>query len=98
MSELINNREKRKEVLKDIIKQLHEGATVEEVKAKFEETFNGVSATEISEAEQALILEVYLLMRYKDFVMFTLRYLKDPLKKFIDLKMKQKYRDILPMF
>ena len=57
MSELINNREKRKEVLKDIIKQLHEGATVEEVKAKFEETFNGVSATEISEAEQALILE-----------------------------------------
>jgi DUF438 domain-containing protein len=57
MSELINNRENRKEVLKDIIRQLHEGAPVEEVKAKFEETFNGVSATEISEAEQALILE-----------------------------------------
>ena len=57
MSELINNREKRKEVLKDIIRQLHEGAAVEEVKAKFEETFSGVSATEISEAEQALILE-----------------------------------------
>lgn len=57
MSELINNREKRKEVLKDIIKQLHEGSTVEEVKDKFEKAFNGVSAMEISEAEQALILE-----------------------------------------
>lgn len=57
MSELINNREKRKNVLKDIIKQLHEGSSVEEVKELFENTFSGVSAMEISEAEQALIKE-----------------------------------------
>jgi NAD(P)-dependent dehydrogenase (short-subunit alcohol dehydrogenase family) len=57
MSELINNREKRKEVLKSILKELHEGKSVEDVKAKFDETFSGVSASEISEAEQALIME-----------------------------------------
>jgi DUF438 domain-containing protein len=57
MSELINTREKRKEVLKEIIKKLHEGSSVEEVKDLFESTFNGVSPMEISEAEKALILE-----------------------------------------
>lgn len=57
MSESINNREYRKQVLKSIIKELHEGKSVEEVKGNFEKAFTGVSATEISEAEQALILE-----------------------------------------
>ena len=37
MSELINNREIRQKTIKDIIKQLHEGKTVDEVKAQFEE-------------------------------------------------------------
>lgn len=41
MSELINNREKRQEVLKDIIKKLHEGSTVDEVKGEFESVFEG---------------------------------------------------------
>ncbi|NLY92211.1 MAG: DUF438 domain-containing protein [Firmicutes bacterium] len=57
MSELINNREYRQSVLKEIISDLHQGKSVDEVKAKFEETFEGVSATEIAEVEQALILE-----------------------------------------
>lgn len=57
MSESINNREYRKQVLKDIIRELHDGKSVDEVKAKFEKAFTGVSAMEISEAEQALILE-----------------------------------------
>lgn len=57
MSESINNRAYRKEVLKSIIRKLHEGKTVDEVKGEFEKAFTGVSATEISEAEQALILE-----------------------------------------
>ncbi|MGD9568748.1 MAG: DUF438 domain-containing protein [Sedimentibacter sp.] len=57
MSESINNREYRKEVIKKVIKELHDGKSVEEVKGKFEEAFAGVSATEISEAEQALISE-----------------------------------------
>lgn len=57
MSEYINNREYRKEVIKQIIRELHDGKSVDDVKQKFEETFQGVSATEISEAEGALIAE-----------------------------------------
>ena len=57
MSELINNREYRQAVLKEIISDLHRGKSVDEVKARFEETFEGVSATEIAELEQALIRE-----------------------------------------
>lgn len=57
MSELINNKEKRKVVIKNILKELHEGKSVDKVKAQFEETFSGVTASEISDAEQALMLE-----------------------------------------
>ncbi|BCJ93310.1 hypothetical protein acsn021_08790 [Anaerocolumna cellulosilytica] len=57
MSESINNREYRQKVLKEIISGLHEGKSVEEVKGLFEEAFNGVAASEISEAEGALIAE-----------------------------------------
>lgn len=57
MSESINNREYRQNVIKQVIKQLHEGKTVDEVKGQFEEAFTGVSPTEISEAEGALIAE-----------------------------------------
>ncbi|HSK68327.1 MAG TPA: DUF438 domain-containing protein [Candidatus Limnocylindria bacterium] len=55
MSGDINNREYRKEKLRDIIAQLHEGRTVDEVKGEFAEAFGSVSAEEISQAEQALI-------------------------------------------
>ena len=47
----------RKQTIKDIIKQLHEGKTVEEVKQQFEEAFEDVSASEITTAEAALIAE-----------------------------------------
>lgn len=57
MSEQINNREYRKQVIKQVISELHQGKTVEEVKGRFEEAFQGVSATEISEVEQALVAE-----------------------------------------
>ncbi|HHW12057.1 MAG TPA: DUF438 domain-containing protein [Firmicutes bacterium] len=57
MSELINNREYRRSVLKEIIQDLHRGKSVDEVKARFEATFQGVSATEIAELEQTLIQE-----------------------------------------
>lgn len=57
MSQEINNREYRKEVIKEIIRELHNGKTVEEVKQKFADAFDGVSASEISQAEQALISE-----------------------------------------
>jgi DUF438 domain-containing protein len=57
MSQEINNRERRKQAIKEVLRQLHEGKTVEEVQAVFKSAFDGVSASEISQAEQALISE-----------------------------------------
>lgn len=57
MSELINNREHRQQILKEVIKELHEGKTVDEVKAKFAEVIEGVSAKEISDMEVQLVKE-----------------------------------------
>ncbi|MBW7572109.1 DUF438 domain-containing protein [Caproiciproducens faecalis] len=55
MSAEINNREYRQQVLKDLIAQLHEGKSVDEVKSTFAKVFGDVSAEEIAQAEQALI-------------------------------------------
>jgi DUF438 domain-containing protein len=57
VTEIINNREYRQKILKEILKELHQGKSVEEVKPKFEANFKGVSVNEISELEQALIRE-----------------------------------------
>ncbi|NLG25208.1 MAG: DUF438 domain-containing protein, partial [Clostridiales bacterium] len=57
MSREINNREYRKNVIKEMLRKLHEGHTVDDVKRQFDEAFSGVSAAEISEAEQMLIAE-----------------------------------------
>ncbi|NLF28004.1 MAG: DUF438 domain-containing protein, partial [Clostridiales bacterium] len=55
MSKEINNREYRQGALREMIAQLHGGASVEEVKGRFEAVFGGVSAEEIAQAEGALI-------------------------------------------
>jgi hypothetical protein len=57
MSEFIDNQSKKQEVLKGLIKRLHEGQTVDEVKAEFAKHFEHVSPTEISTLEAALIRE-----------------------------------------
>lgn len=57
MSELINNREHRKEILKGIIKDLHAGKEPKDVKERFAQLIKEVSPTEISEMEQSLMLE-----------------------------------------
>lgn len=57
MSELINNREHRQKILKEVIRELHAGKSVEEVKAKFAEAIQGVTAKEISEMEVQLVKE-----------------------------------------
>jgi DUF438 domain-containing protein len=57
VSETINNRAKRQEVLKKLIGQLHQGKTVDEVKAEFAKLLRNVGAAEIAEIEQALIAE-----------------------------------------
>lgn len=55
MSAEINNREYRQQVLKELISQLHDGKSVEEVKGRFAAVFGDVSAEEIAQAEAALI-------------------------------------------
>ncbi len=55
MSELINNREERQKVLKEVILELHDGKPVDEVKERFGKLIEGLSATEISDMEQSLV-------------------------------------------
>jgi uncharacterized protein len=64
MSELINNREQieltkteRQELLKEIIKDLHKGRSVEEVRDEFEKAVGTISIEEISQLEQSLMEE-----------------------------------------
>lgn len=57
MSELLNNREYRQEQLKEVIKELHGGKSVDEVKEKFAKVIEGVSPKEISEMEVQLVKE-----------------------------------------
>ena len=57
MSEMINNREYRQKLLKELIMELHDGKSVEEVRERFAKLIEGVSPSEISEMENALIRE-----------------------------------------
>jgi hypothetical protein len=51
------DKEQKKEVMKDIIRQLHQGLSVKEAKEKFEKEIGNISSTEIAEIEQSLINE-----------------------------------------
>ncbi|HHY42103.1 MAG TPA: DUF438 domain-containing protein [Thermoanaerobacterales bacterium] len=57
MTELINNRQYRINLLKQIIMELHQGKSVEEVKEKFREAVKDVTHEEVAAMEQALIQE-----------------------------------------
>lgn len=57
MSEMINNRQYRQKVLKELIMELHDGKSVEQVQERFAKLIEGVTASEISEMEQGLIME-----------------------------------------
>jgi uncharacterized protein len=57
MSEWINNQTHRKESIKNIIRQLHDGKTVDEVKAQFAALLDQTDGEEISRVEQLLINE-----------------------------------------
>lgn len=50
-------KERKKEIMKDIIRKLHEGAPLEEAKDRFEREIGSVSSTEIAEIEQSLMSE-----------------------------------------
>ncbi|WP_078553468.1 DUF438 domain-containing protein [Bacillus alkalicellulosilyticus] len=64
MSELINNREQikienyeRQQILKEIILELHEGKSVDEVKERFQQAIEKISVEEISHLEHTLMKE-----------------------------------------
>lgn len=57
MSEHINNASKRKEAIKQVIRLLHEGKTVEELKADYGEAIAGASGQDIAAAEREVISE-----------------------------------------
>ena len=57
MSEYIDNETGRKEALKRVVRELHSGRSVDEVKDEFAELLRDVGATEVAEIEQALIEE-----------------------------------------
>jgi DUF438 domain-containing protein len=57
VSEYIRIRERRQETLKTVIRRLHQGEPVEDVKADFAQLLNDVGPSEIAEIEQTLIEE-----------------------------------------
>lgn len=57
MSEFINNVTKRKEALKEVIRRLHAGETVEDLKKQFGDVIEGATAADIADAERAMIKE-----------------------------------------
>ena len=57
MSEFLDNSTKRKEAVKNIIRLLHEGKTVEELHEEFGPIIAGVSALDIAAAEREVIAE-----------------------------------------
>ncbi|MDC7243541.1 MAG: DUF438 domain-containing protein, partial [Sphaerochaetaceae bacterium] len=54
MSEMINNRQ---EQLKKLIKQIHNGLSLEKAKVQFKEEFGTVTTEEITSMEHSLIEE-----------------------------------------
>jgi len=57
MSEVINNREYRRETLKKLIIRLHDGESVDVIKRDFQEMLNGITTEEIVELENSLVEE-----------------------------------------
>lgn len=57
MSEYINNVTKRKAALREVIKKLHQGATVESLTAEFGEIISNATASDIAEAERDMIAD-----------------------------------------
>lgn len=49
MGDMINNLEYRQKVLKELIAELHDGKSVNEVKERFKKLIQGVSTSEVSE-------------------------------------------------
>ena len=81
MSESLSRNENKKEVLKEMIKRLHEGANLEEIKEKFKEILEGVTPVEIAKIEEELIKEGMPREEIQRLCEVHLAVLKEPLEK-----------------
>lgn len=81
MSESLSRNENKKEVLKEMIKRLHEGANPEEIKEKFKEILEGVTPVEIAQIEEELIKEGMPREEIQRLCEVHLAVLKEPLEK-----------------
>jgi DUF438 domain-containing protein len=81
LSELINNREYRKEKIKEIILELHQGKTVEAVKEKFDEVVKDIAPFELAAIEQELINEGLPIEEVRRLCDVHLQVFKDSLAK-----------------
>jgi hypothetical protein len=57
MSEVFGKKENEKQMIKDLIRELHAGAKPDEVKEKFKEVLKGIGPTDIARIEEELIKE-----------------------------------------
>jgi DUF438 domain-containing protein len=57
MSESLDQKDKRKKIVRDIILKLHQGLSVEEAKNRFVKEVGSITSFEIAEIEQSLINE-----------------------------------------
>jgi hypothetical protein len=57
MSEDSEKSKERKELLKSLVKRLHQGESVEEIKEQFKEAFKDVAAPEVARIEEELVKE-----------------------------------------
>lgn len=68
MAEILKN--KKKEVVKEIIKQLHQGLSFEKAKEILLKEIGTITSHEIAEIEQSLINEGITVEEIKNFVMY----------------------------
>ncbi len=57
MSELPGEKETRKQMIKDLIRQLHAGVSLDEVKEKFKEVLKDIDPVELAQVEEELVNE-----------------------------------------
>jgi len=81
MSESLGRNESKKEVIKEMIKRLHEGVNPEEIKEKFKEILKGVTPAEIAQIEEELIKEGMPREEIQRLCEVHLAVLKEPLEK-----------------
>lgn len=80
MSEFLQNEEKQ-EKLKQIVKRLHAGATVHDLKEEFAELLEDLSAEEIAAMEQSLVDEGFPPSSIQDLCEVHVEVFEDSLKK-----------------